>query len=111
MWGSTAEGREGGRRHGSEETPPPPSAVPLPICDGEDHITLPPLESAQTQTMANAQKLPDLFGDPALAPVPAHPVAAAKAEPHAAISTSGYSAKDIEVLEGLSPFAAALACT
>jgi topoisomerase-4 subunit B len=53
--------------------------------------------------MAKAQKLPDLFGEPALAPVPAHPILDAKTEPHAAVSTSGYSAKDIEVLEGLEP--------
>jgi topoisomerase IV subunit B len=60
----------------------------------------------------------DLFADPALAPVSAHPVADAHAEPRpatAAKSTSaapatvpsaggsGYSAKDIEVLEGLEP--------
>jgi topoisomerase-4 subunit B len=56
-----------------------------------------PLESAQTQTMANAQKLPDLFGDPAVAPAPAQSVDAK------ALATSGYSAKDIEVLEGLEP--------
>jgi len=54
--------------------------------------------------MAKAAPQPlDLFGDPALAPVPAHPVAGAHAEPHPAMSTTGYSAKDIEVLEGLEP--------
>ena len=54
--------------------------------------------------MAKAAPQPlDLFGDPALAPVPAHPVADAHAEPHPAMSASGYSAKDIEVLEGLEP--------
>ncbi len=47
--------------------------------------------------MANAQKLPDLFGDPAVAPAPAQSVDAK------ALATSGYSAKDIEVLEGLEP--------
>ncbi len=47
--------------------------------------------------MANAQKLPDLFGDPAVTPAPAQPVDAK------ALATSGYSAKDIEVLEGLEP--------
>ena len=59
----------------------------------------------------------DLFSDPALAPVPAHPVADAHAEPRPApdpktqraaaaapaVAASGYSAKDIEVLEGLEP--------
>jgi topoisomerase IV subunit B len=52
----------------------------------------------------------DLF-DSALAPVPAHPVAEAKTEPRpsratpspAAPPSGGYSAKDIEVLEGLEP--------
>jgi topoisomerase-4 subunit B len=59
----------------------------------------------------------DLF-DSALAPVPAHPVAEAKAEPRPAraapapaaapapsspATSGGYSAKDIEVLEGLEP--------
>ena len=46
-----------------------------------------------------AQPSPSLFDD-ALAP--AHPVMG-KAEPLAAVSASGYSAKDIEVLEGLEP--------
>ena len=59
----------------------------------------------------------DLFSDPALAPVPAHPVADANAEPRPAPdpktqraapvaappTASAYSAKDIEVLEGLEP--------
>ena len=59
----------------------------------------------------------DLFGDPALAPVPAHPLADAHAEPRPAPdpktqraapmaappTVSAYSAKDIEVLEGLEP--------
>ena len=60
--------------------------------------------------------LPDLFGhDHALDPVPAHPVADAQAEPRPhlqerpasasdkAAKASGYSASDIEVLEGLEP--------
>jgi topoisomerase-4 subunit B len=47
--------------------------------------------------------LPDLFGDDsALNPTPAPP-ALGKAEPRAAVAASGYSAKDIEVLEGLEP--------
>ncbi len=61
---------------------------------------------------------PDLFGpdslgadspgaelsDPALAPPPAHPVADAHAEPRPTLQAAGgYSAKDIEVLEGLEP--------
>ena len=60
----------------------------------------------------------DLFDDPASAPVPAHPVADAHAEPRPALdpktqcaapivaspgAQGGYSAKDIEVLEGLEP--------
>ena len=60
----------------------------------------------------------DLFSDPALAPVAAHPVADARAEPRPASDPKtaraapavaspgvggGYSAKDIEVLEGLEP--------
>ncbi len=65
-----------------------------------------------------AQPIPDLF-DSALGPVPAHPVADAHAEPRAqaaaltspasqsaatkAAAASGYSAGDIEVLEGLEP--------
>ncbi len=61
-----------------------------------------------------AKPAPDLFDD-ALAPPPAHPVAGAHAEPRpvpvpsqqraAPIATTagGYSAKDIEVLEGLEP--------
>ncbi|MFX9081476.1 hypothetical protein ABTN40_20590, partial [Acinetobacter baumannii] len=63
------------------------------------------LESKHFHLMAKAAAtLPDLFGDdPALAPAPAPP-ALAKAEPRATIaSSSGYSAKDIEVLEGLEP--------
>ena len=55
--------------------PPPPSAAPKPS--------------------------PSLFDDPALDP-PAPPVRAT-AEPKAAVSQTGYSAKDIEVLEGLEP--------
>ena len=59
------------------------------------------LESVQNPDMAKAaQPSPSLFDD-ALAR-PAHPVMG-KAEPQAAVSTSGYSAKDIEVLEGLEP--------
>ncbi len=51
-----------------------------------------------------APLLPDLFDDPASNPPPA-PAALAPAEPRAAApaSASGYSAKDIEVLEGLEP--------
>jgi topoisomerase-4 subunit B len=49
--------------------------------------------------MAKSQaKLPDLF-DSALAPAPAAPLA----QPHEPRPSSGYSAKDIEVLEGLEP--------
>jgi topoisomerase-4 subunit B len=48
-----------------------------------------------------APKAPDLFDDPASNPPPA-PAALASAEPRAA-AASGYSAKDIEVLEGLEP--------
>src|SRR4051812_32470756 len=59
-------------------------------------------------------KLPDLFGDdPALAPVPAPPLPAHEptpappparaAAPAAPAPSGGYSAKDIEVLEGLEP--------
>ncbi len=44
----------------------------------------------------------DLFDD-ALAPPAADPVASARAEPAPSASTTGYSAKDIEVLEGLEP--------
>jgi len=52
--------------------------------------------------MAKASPLPDLFADPApnAAPPPAAPPVAA---PRATAPTSGYSAKDIEVLEGLEP--------
>ncbi|WP_293907307.1 DNA topoisomerase IV subunit B [Phenylobacterium sp.] len=48
-----------------------------------------------------SQPLPDLFNDDALNPVPASPLA----ESHEPIpgKPSGYSAKDIEVLEGLEP--------
>ncbi len=49
-----------------------------------------------------APTLPDLFDDSASNPPPA-PAALASAEPRAAASASGYSAKDIEVLEGLEP--------
>ena len=51
-----------------------------------------------------AREIPDLF-DSALAPVPAHPVVDAHVEPRATATAaaSGYSAKDIEVLEGLEP--------
>src|SRR4051812_39915188 len=49
-----------------------------------------------------APHTPDLF-DSALAPVPVAP-AAARSEPRpAGAASSGYSAKDIEVLEGLEP--------
>jgi len=49
-----------------------------------------------------APKLPDLFDDPASNP-PRAPVAAGPTEPRASAAASGYSAKDIEVLEGLEP--------
>ena len=50
-----------------------------------------------------APQLPDLFADTALNPPPEPPVLA-KSEPRATLaSSSGYSAKDIEVLEGLEP--------
>ena len=49
-----------------------------------------------------APKLPDLFDDPASNPPPA-PAALAAAEPRATATPSAYSAKDIEVLEGLEP--------
>ncbi len=62
---------------------------------------------------ARQEKSPSLFDD-ALGPVPAHPVADARVEPRPAVpierqgnlsqgAASGYSAKDIEVLEGLEP--------
>ncbi|MDE2487278.1 MAG: DNA topoisomerase IV subunit B [Alphaproteobacteria bacterium] len=55
-----------------------------------------------------AQSLPDLFGDDALNPPPAAPLAEShepRADPVVVTgkSSSGYSAKDIEVLEGLEP--------
>jgi len=49
-----------------------------------------------------APKLPDLFDDPASNP-PRAAVAAGSTEPRATAAASGYSAKDIEVLEGLEP--------
>ena len=54
-----------------------------------------------------APQTADLFGDPALDPVPAAP-AAARTDPRPSTTSapapaSGYSAKDIEVLEGLEP--------
>ncbi len=54
--------------------------------------------------MAKAEPTtPDLFDD-ALAPAPASPLASAhEPRPSAAAPSSGYSAKDIEVLEGLEP--------
>ncbi|MBL8773416.1 MAG: DNA topoisomerase IV subunit B [Phenylobacterium sp.] len=54
---------------------------------------------------SSAQPLPDLFGDDALNPVPAAPLAESH-EPRADAAVTkggGYSAKDIEVLEGLEP--------
>jgi topoisomerase-4 subunit B len=52
--------------------------------------------------MAKPEPLP-LFGDdPAASPTPA-PVAAGRAEPRPVTVSAGYSAKDIEVLEGLEP--------
>jgi topoisomerase-4 subunit B len=51
--------------------------------------------------MAKPQSAPSLFDD-ALAPPPASPLATAS-EPRPSASTSSYSAKDIEVLEGLEP--------
>ena len=54
--------------------------------------------------MAKAAPTPSLFDDAALNPVPSRPVADASVEPRATVaSASGYSAKDIEVLEGLEP--------
>ena len=57
--------------------------------------------------MAPASSAPDLFSnDPASEPAPAPPLAAPSHEPRPAASVaaaSGYSAKDIEVLEGLEP--------
>ena len=47
-------------------------------------------------------KTPDLFDD-ALAPVPAPPLAEAHEPRPSSASTSSYTAKDIEVLEGLEP--------
>ncbi|MCW5759736.1 MAG: DNA topoisomerase IV subunit B, partial [Phenylobacterium sp.] len=54
---------------------------------------------------SSAQPAPDLFGDDALNPVPAAPLAESH-EPRADAAVTkggGYSAKDIEVLEGLEP--------
>jgi topoisomerase-4 subunit B len=54
---------------------------------------------------SSAQPLSDLFGDDALNPVPAAPLAESH-EPRADAAVTkggGYSAKDIEVLEGLEP--------
>src|ERR1700755_3386797 len=51
--------------------------------------------------MSKPQALPDLFDD-ALAPVPAPPLAQSH-EPRPASTSPSYSAKDIEVLEGLEP--------
>ncbi len=51
--------------------------------------------------MAKAQPIPDLF-DPAMAPPAAPPVARTPTEPRPTAG-QGYSAKDIEVLEGLEP--------
>jgi len=53
--------------------------------------------------MSKAQPLPSLFDDDALAPP--HPPLATSSEPRAKAPTTGssYSAKDIEVLEGLEP--------
>ena len=56
--------------------------------------------------MAKAAPLPSLFDDPAAAPAAASPLAAPGHEPRPSPSmaaASGYSAKDIEVLEGLEP--------
>ena len=58
--------------------------------------------------MAKAASSPDLFSDdPATAPPPASPLAPPAHEPRlsaaSAAAASGYSAKDIEVLEGLEP--------
>jgi topoisomerase-4 subunit B len=52
--------------------------------------------------MAKAQPRPDLF-DAAMGPPPAAPLSGPGSEPRAAEGGSGYSAKDIEVLEGLEP--------
>jgi topoisomerase-4 subunit B len=54
---------------------------------------------------SSAKPVPDLFGDDALNPVPAAPLAESH-EPRADAAVTkggGYSAKDIEVLEGLEP--------
>ena len=51
--------------------------------------------------MSKAQALPDLFDD-ALAPVPPPPLVQSH-EPRSASTSPSYSAKDIEVLEGLEP--------
>ena len=54
---------------------------------------------------SSAKPLPDLFGDDALNPVPAAPLAESH-EPRADVAVTkggGYSAADIEVLEGLEP--------
>ena len=54
---------------------------------------------------SSAQPLSDLFGDDALNPVPAAPLADShepRADP-AVTKGGGYSAADIEVLEGLEP--------
>ena len=71
-------------------------------CDGvRPYRRLP--ESSKIPPMAKAvQPLPDLFSDPASNPPPA-PAARGSVEPRAAVPASGYSAKDIEVLEGLEP--------
>ena len=54
--------------------------------------------------MAKAAPLPSLFDDPAAAPAPAPPLASVAHEPRpSTAAASGYSAKDIEVLEGLEP--------
>ncbi|MBN9319461.1 MAG: DNA topoisomerase IV subunit B [Caulobacterales bacterium] len=50
-----------------------------------------------------APSLPDLFGDPASAPVPAAPMTQHSEPVASAAVVGGYSAKDIEVLEGLEP--------
>ena len=51
-----------------------------------------------------AQPAPDLFGDPALNPAPVSPLAEShEPRPERPVAGGGYSAKDIEVLEGLEP--------
>ena len=66
--------------------------------EGPNRLKLPPMAMPQSKT-------PDLFDD-ALAPAPAAPLAQShepRPSAHPASSNASYSAKDIEVLEGLEP--------